>query len=246
MGDKGSIEKDTGIVVGKGALASVSAALAAYVTSNSFVAAGVSGAVVALGEVMADRYQGQRREHATTWWETVLHDDTRTPDGVADEVRARLEDPKVADAVLRSLRSALDARDGAAVVPLARLAKEYVGGSRPVDAFFRGTVRMFAESDAADVEGLREVVRAADELAVDVTLAVVDEDEDDLRVILRDVRGGVTPPDFQRIRKPIDAFRMVHLLRAHGLAREPNLTGAIGATIPRSTVQRLKALLGES
>lgn len=166
MAEGDSTDNKSGAIqrTGEEMLWSSVAAMVAYgITKDPVAAAAVGAGVRGIGARVSELLQERRERKLDVWFKTILQDETRPPEAIAEEIRENLRNPQTADVVARSIRAALETPDEAVVPALARLAKEYIGGSLPIDDFFRGASRMLAECDA---EGLADLVTALTESAV--------------------------------------------------------------------------------
>lgn len=144
----------------KAALGMAAAALTAYVLGNAIAGAGVGAAVITLGEKIAAWERERRQRAIETWWRALLDDETRSPESVAEMVTQKMNDPRVADEVMRSIRAAVDATDPAVIPALARLEKRRVMGSQAPGPFFRGMARMLCDIDETELGVLRTILLA--------------------------------------------------------------------------------------
>lgn len=103
---------------------------------------GLAGAGVgALIEAVAEQ---RRRRVEALLAEFVL--DAATPTEAGERVRAAIANPDVGPAVIEAAK-AMDAIVDERVIPaIAALTRAYAAGEKPVDAFFRGTLRLLSES----------------------------------------------------------------------------------------------------
>jgi hypothetical protein len=186
--------------------------------------------------------------------ESWASDENVTPEEIAGRLEANREDPDVADAIWRAVRGLMEAPNDAAAVTLGVLTAEYMREKRKADVFFRGTVRLLSELSESEIAEAREILSW-----------VLDSTRRD-RVLIKAYNkmmgnGKVVPCPWRLIidpdepgtsdvaysQHPSDGDRLLTLLTANGLARDPRGSyfdySPVEAEVERSVVERLVRIL---
>lgn len=194
--------------------------------------------------------RGARTER---WWQKVCGKDQMKFDA---EIAARVNDPKVQETILRSVRIILDVVDDAALPPLARLTRSYLDEARTPDPFFRSVARLLSETNSSDLALLTRIIKwahaalhrpptkngpADNPQAVGCTLCIVNLERRSLEFVEELGDGRSTRLVFPNLPMPDDPVQLFELLQVSGVGRSDRFGD--GTTLRATTVDALHGLL---
>lgn len=256
--EKQSIGKD---IVTAGATAAIAAATATAAPASAAVWATIP---TVLGGI-CDVAMNWKRLEAQKFWDdlraNIATDAGVTPEEAEAHIQLRAEDPRFRDAILRSVRALMDAVDGAATVPLARLVAEYERDGAMADALFRGVARLLSELSRTELKELRDMLEWAFEGTEASGIRLIATD-----LIWDGTQGEPHPASWHvlrytnltgsqrmhegRFESVGNPTRLLHLLEMHGVARQPNDQGWPGYNpvriwIERDVAERLQRILSD-
>jgi len=152
--------------------------------------------------------------------------------------------------ILRTVRTLIDVVDDGAILPLARLAREYTLAEKAPDAFFRGVARLLTEVEAGDLKSIERlaVLVATNSEAPRLRMVIAHKSDPGGPLVwsvkTRDLlRDEVMPPAGGELQWGADSPEYeLTLLETTGLGRRSN---AFGATldVEVSDMRRLAKLL---
>lgn len=203
------------------------------------------------------------RSRADRFFQTVVDTWAKDADMTATEVtgllEAHKEDPHVAEAIWRAVRSLMDAPSDHAAIPLGVLAADYTREKRQADAFFRGTVRLLADLSAEEISEFFQIIgwtlshtkgTRVDFIARDVEINSSDRATWKIvpwTLALRDSGAG-SESEILYPGTATDAGRLLYLLKTTGLARESSVRffdyNPPTAELERHILERLLRVLG--
>jgi len=213
--------------------------------------------IAAMTETTARRMKTRGDRFYQSMVDSWANDENLTAEGVAGRLEARKEDPDVADAVWRAVRGLMDAPNDAAAVPLGVLAADYAREKRKADVFFRGTVRLLSELSASEVGELQALLswvlgstQRQQVLLLARNKTMVDNEIRQTPWQVTTVRDAPERGELVYEEHPTDGDRLLTLLTANGLARDPRGSyldfSPVEAEVERLVVERLVRLLSMS
>lgn len=251
-----------------GGAVEVGATAGAAVVATMATAGAVGAAALATGPMLLAAGVGValewRKRTAEKFWHELVHGkhaDGLGAEEVAGRVEAHVDEPYVAETLLRSVRAVLDAVDPAVVVPLAALARACLRDKAPPDAFTRSAMRLLTELGRDELEDLGRLTqwilaeskaqRAVTLMAGNLQKVARDQWIDvPWRVrMLRDEyvgkKDGSDEERYARLPGLKAPDRLFYLLKLNGLASETRgVSFAAGPTtivVERVTAERLHA-----
>jgi hypothetical protein len=246
----------------------VGATAGAAVVTTMSTAGAVGAAALATGPMLLAAGVGValewRKRTAEKFWHELVHGkhgDGLSAEEVAGRVEAHVDEPYVAETLLRAVRTILDAVDPAVVVPLATLARGCLRDKVPPDAFTRSAMRLLTElgrDELDDLGRLTQWILAESKVQAAVTLMAGNHQkvagdqwiEVPWRVrMLRDEyvgkKDGSDEERYVRLSGLKAPDRLFYLLKLNGLASETRgVSFAAGPTtivVERITAERLHA-----
>jgi len=217
--------------------------------SNSVPMGAVAGGLAAGAEILAAWVNDRRRRNLGLWWTSVTQLPGRDPVEVQEEILGRMGDPDVARLVVDQIRRLDEAVADEVIPALALLAREYLVGPKPIDAFFRGASKLLTGSDADDLRHLRWALQSANELTNQGVLQIVIfavQDELEPSTPELGVRPDFHTEESRVLTRKIEceqAFALVEALTSNRLGNQHGLFGGVGAGMTVKLVRRLHALL---
>lgn len=215
--------------------------------------------VAAISEAGIRRMRSRADRFFQSVIDTWAHDADITSAEVAGVLEAHKDEPHVAEAIWRAVRSLMEAPSDHAAIPLGVLAADYAREKRAADAFFRGSVRLLAELSAEEVAELHDLTRwtlaqsrgnRVDFIARDLELTSPDRSTWKITpwtLDLRDRSAG-SEAEMRFSGSLSDAGRLLYLLKLNGLARESSVSfhdyNPPSAEVERTTLERILRVLG--
>jgi hypothetical protein len=251
-----------------GGAVEVGATAGAAVIATMGTVGAVGAAALAAGPTLLAAGVGvaleRRKRAAEKFWHELVngkHGDSLTAEEVAGRVEAHMDEPYVAETLLRSVRTVLDAVDPAVVVPLATLARACLRDKAPPDAFTRSAMRLLTElgrDELEDLGRLAQWILAESQVQLAVTLMAGNHQQvakDQwievpwrVRMLRDEYVGKQDGEDEERYAYLVGLKapdRLFYLLRLNGLASETRgvsfAAGPTAIVVERVTVERLRA-----
>lgn len=117
-------------------------------------------------ELVKGWLDGRRQRRLEEWHRRVLTHPcwALPPADVQEEIRRALEDDRDEsrrELIWATVKELVDSVSDAAIPPIASLTAETLHGQRPMDALYRGAVRLLAELSTSELNDLRVLLRVA-------------------------------------------------------------------------------------
>jgi hypothetical protein len=184
----------------------------------------------------------RKRKRFEHWWEELTWS-TASNEGVAAEVKAKLDDPVTQEVIFESLHVVLDSIADEVIPSIALVTREYALQGKSADRFFRGFTRLLKDLSGREYDDLRRLVSFAIEHGGDNSWQWwrLEMDDGVTNVTVHGQKigapgsgqkvGTVGGPKLVKcgsISIP-SVFQLFHALKSHGLASDDN-AGRYGMT----------------
>lgn len=204
------------------ALSAAGAALAPGATTAAVGLAAAGGAGPFIVKKLSDFWGNLRDRRYERWFEGLVAASGKTPEDVALQFAAKIEDPTAAKVIVESLRDLLNVVDEAVIPALGQLTWAYVSHDRAIDGFFRGLARLLCDLDADVLRELQELALFIEGSGAGIDVSLRYAPFHDVDAVYDD-HGASDEADGESSERMIElpsVRRLFHLLKAHGLSED--------------------------